>query len=185
MNGGPRTGGAPHGGEGKHIRKAYEKTAQELAVVRRFQSPTGDSFSRLSSIISEAKAAAAPTRPSPLGKSFISDPALSLLREGRQDSRGKGASSPEPKQLMGRKTPESNAPAAQARPDDPTNTTTTDLPHRFKSQHASKPILSTSDEASHGRVPADENLDDDSRYPNETDMMIRRMWESREVATSG
>ena len=33
--------------EAKHVRKAYEKTALELSVVRRFQSPTGNSFGRI------------------------------------------------------------------------------------------------------------------------------------------
>ena len=45
VNGNVRVGGQES--EAKHVRKAYEKTAMELAVVRRFQSPTGDSFGRI------------------------------------------------------------------------------------------------------------------------------------------
>ena len=182
MNGGPRTGGALQGGESKHIRKAYEKPALELDVVRRFQSPTGDSFSRLSSIIGETKGAAG--RPAPLCKSFRSAPALSLLRDGRQYSREEQiASSPESKQLMSRRTSDSKTPATRTRADEPI-TPTTEVPHDFKSQHPSNPILSTSAEASHARVtaPDEEDLEGDTHYPDEADMMIRRMWESREVA---
>lgn len=55
VNGTARSGGPGHDSEAKQTRKAYEKTALELAVVRRFQSPTADSFSRLRSVIQEAK----------------------------------------------------------------------------------------------------------------------------------
>lgn len=176
LNGGPRTGGAPHGNEAKHLRKAYEKATLELTVVRRFQSPTGNSFARLSSILNEAKGPAAPTRPSSLGKPVKSAPALTLLRDGAHD-RDQAASSAELRQLIGRKAPD-------IKPDDLVHPhahpldSTTDLPHRFKSHY---PILSTSEETAHDPVP-DEDLEED--YPSETDMMIRRMWESREVATS-
>lgn len=192
MNGGPRLGGAVHGSEAKHIRKAYEKTALELTVVRRFQSPTGYSFNRLSSLLNESRAPTRPSsqgRPSPFGKPIKSAPALTLLRDGRQPSRDQGPSSPEPKQLMGRRMPDAKAPAPQAylhASEDqglgnlPTDSTT-ELPHRFKSQHPAHRILSTSAETSHTTDP-DEDIED-TYLPSETDMMIRRMWESREVAT--
>ncbi|RMJ28553.1 hypothetical protein PHISP_00600 [Aspergillus sp. HF37] len=192
MNGNHKAGGAAPGGETKHIRKAYEKTALGLSVVRRFHSPTGDSFSRLSSIINdvEAKGAApAPAARPPLGKSFRSAPALTLLRDDSQHSRDQIACSPEPKQLMGRKAPDSiKPPASQAylhgdAAEDAIDSTTTELPHRFKSQHPSQNLMSTSDETVRVPEPGEDDLVDDSYYPNETDMMIRRMWESREVAT--
>lgn len=192
MNGNHKAGGATPGGEAKHIRKAYEKTALELSVVRRFHTPTGDSFSRLSSIINdvEAKGAAAPPARPPLGKPFKSAPALTLLRDDRQHSRDQMASSPEPKQLMGRKAPDSiKPPAPQAylhgdAADDAIDSTTTELPHRLKSQPPSHNLMSTSDETVRVPGPGEDDLVDDSYYPNETDMMIRRMWESREVATA-
>lgn len=46
VNGSARVG-ASHDSEAKHTRKAFEKTALELHVVRRFQSPTKNSFMRL------------------------------------------------------------------------------------------------------------------------------------------
>ena len=190
MNGGPRAGGAVHVSEAKHIRKAYEKTALELTVVRRFQSPTGQSFARLSNILNELKGPSRPDsqdRPS-LGKPVKSAPALTLLRDGRQPSRDQ-ASSPEPKQLMGRRMSGAKTGAPQAylnAPDDqdlnPLTDSTTDLPHRFKSQQRANRMLSTSDETSHTHVTDDDI--DDTYYPSEADMMIRRMWDSREVATS-
>jgi hypothetical protein len=52
-----------------------------------------------------------------------------------------------------------------------------------KSAHPSARILSTSDEAAHG-LQGDNDSEEDAAV-NGIDMMIRRMWESREVATSG
>lgn len=188
MNGGPRVGGAVHGNEAKHIRKAYEKTALELTVVRRFQSPTGHSFNRLSLLLNEFKAPTRPSsqgRPSSLGKPVKSAPALTLLRDGRQSSSDQGGSSPDHRELMGRRTDAKNA-APQAylhasEDQDLGADSTTELPHRFKSQHPDHRILSTSAETPHTQVPDEDT--EDTYYPSETDMMIRRMWESREVAT--
>lgn len=189
MNGGPRAGVAVHGSEAKHIRKAYEKTALELTVVQRFQTPTGQSFARLSNILNGLKGQTQPdsqSRPS-LGKPVKSAPALNHLRDG-QLSRDQ-TSSPEPKQLMGRRMsgPKTGNPQAYLHaPDnqDPNALTDSpnDLPYRFKSQPRANRMLSTSEETSHTHV-TDEDIDD-TYYPSETDMMIRRMWDSREVATS-
>lgn len=193
VNGGPRVGGALHGNEAKHIRKAYEKTALELTVVRRFQSPTGHSFHRLSLLLNESKAP--PTRPSSqgrpgsLGKPVKSAPALTLLRDGRQSSSDQDGSSPDHREPMGRRTDAKTA-ASQAYlhgSDDqdlgklPADSTA-EIPHRFRSQRPDHRILSTSAETPHTQFPGEDA--EDTYYPSETDMMIRRMWESREVATA-
>ena len=187
MNGGARSGGG-HDSEAKHIRKAYEKTAMELAVVRRFQAPTGDSFRRLSSIINDTKATSPPSnqgRPSGLGKPVKSAPSLTLLRDGKQSTRAPGDTSPEPRQLMSRRTSNTRPSAPQSLVNSPDDLhSPTDLPHRPKTQHPSHRILSTSDEATPGLAAEEEPEEPDTDF-NENDLMIRRMWESREVATSG
>ncbi|GIJ99097.1 hypothetical protein Aspvir_001223 [Aspergillus viridinutans] len=176
VNGSSRTGGDT---EAKHIRKAYEKIALELSVVRRFQSPTGDSFARLAAILNDSKAPITSTadRTSALGKPIKSAPALAQLQQvGKQQ---RGLPSPEPRQLISRKTSDLKKSVSQTYledADDPSDSN--------KSQHPSQRILSTSDEAAHGTTAADEDFGD-SYFTSESDMMIRRMWESREVATHG
>lgn len=67
-------------------------------------------------------------------------------------------------------------------PDDLVNES--DAAQGHKSQHPSHRILSTSDEAIHGSS-APEDITEDTLRANEAEMMIRRMWDSREVATAG
>ena len=170
MNSASRVGGSGFDGETRHIRKAYEKMSLELMVVRRFQSPTGDSFNRLRSVARASKALAASSeRSSALGKPIKSAPSLPLLQHGRRPSRlGSSSELPDPHSSA------SEDPATQS---ESTDTQAT------KFAHPSHRILSTSDEAAHG-LQGDNDPED---YPpvSGTDMMIRRMWESREVATSG
>ncbi|KAJ5669561.1 hypothetical protein N7462_010631 [Penicillium macrosclerotiorum] len=174
INGVGRPGASGHENEARHIRKAYEKTALELMVVRRFQSPTADSFTRLRSVprASQALTVNAEQR-SALGKPVKSAPSLTLLQHGRRPNRL--ASSSESK---------SQLPDPHSASEDPaTHSESTDTAQASKSSHPSHRILSTSDEAAHG-LASDQDSDDFSAV-NETDMMVRRMWESREVATSG
>lgn len=176
VNGSSRTGGDT---EAKHIRKAYEKIALELSVVRRFRSPTGDSFARLTAILNDSKAPIASNseRTSSLGKPVKSAPALTQLqRAGKQQ---RDSPSPEPRQLISRKTSDLKKSVSQSYLED-----AEDPSDSNRSQHPSQRILSTSDEAAHGTTAADEDFGD-SYFTSESDMMIRRMWESREVATSG
>jgi hypothetical protein len=177
VNGSSRTGGDT---EAKHIRKAYEKIALELSVVRRFQSPTGDSFARLAAILNDSKAPIITSnsdRTSALGEPIKSAPALAQLQQvGKQQ---RDSPSPESRQLISRKTSDLKKSVSQTYledADDPSDSN--------KSQHPSQRILSTSDEAAHGTTAADEDFGD-SYFTSESDMMIRRMWESREVATHG
>ncbi|KAL2870795.1 uncharacterized protein BJX67DRAFT_248051 [Aspergillus lucknowensis] len=174
VNGSSRNGGAPHQSEAKHIRKAYEKTAMELTVVRRFQSPTSNSFARLNAILKNPK----PDAQSELGQPVKSAPALVLLQRGnKQESGGdrSRAGSFESRQLIGRKRPDPQSPLSQVYIQDPEDPL-----------HPSHRLLSTSDEAVHGGTHgAEDSQAEESFLPDETDMMIRRMWESREVATSG
>jgi hypothetical protein len=169
MNGASRVGGSGFDSETRHIRKAYEKMTLELMVVRRFQSPTGDSFNRLRSVARASKALAASAEQSSMGKPVKSAPSLPLLQHGRHPSRlGSRSELPDPH--------------SSASEDPATQSESTDT-RAIKSAHPSHRILSTSDEAAH--VLQGDN--DTEEYPavNGTDMMIRRMWESREVATSG
>jgi hypothetical protein len=52
-NGNGRVSATVHDTEAKHIRKAYEKTSSELHVVQRFHNPTKNSFRRLGRIVKE------------------------------------------------------------------------------------------------------------------------------------
>jgi hypothetical protein len=126
-------------------------------------------------------------RHSSLGKPIKSAPALTLLQNGKQQSSSQNSASPEPKQLMGRKRSNLKTSVSQTylqEPDDLANEST-DSAQRPKSQHPSHRILSTSDEPTHSTPPGEEFSEVPSFLANETDLMIRRMWESREVATAG
>ncbi|KAL3460461.1 hypothetical protein BJX64DRAFT_263144 [Aspergillus heterothallicus] len=177
VNGSSRNGGALHQSEAKHIRKAYEKTALELTVVRRFQSPTGNSFTRLNAILQHQKSAASQEPRSGLGQPVKSAPALVLLQRGAKEQNGRPSSqsgSLESRQLIGRKQVDAQTSVSQAYIQDPE-----DPPH------LSHRLLSTSDETAHGTTTVEEDQAEHSFLPSEADMMIRRTWESREVASSG
>lgn len=173
LNGNGRVGAPGQDTEARHIRKAYEKSSLELTVVRRFQSPTGDSFNRLRAVARASQALTSTDTGSALGKPVKSAPSLPLLQHGRQPSRL--ASSSESRSQL--PDPHSSASEDQA-----SQSESTDTIQGAKSKHPSQRILSSSDEASHN-IPGDHDED----YPSVdgNDMMIRRMWESREVATSG
>lgn len=173
VNGSSRSGGPGHDNEAKQTRKAFEKTALELTVVRRFQSPTVYSFSRLRPVIQETRG---PERSNTsLGQPVKSAPALTLLNDGQQSSRGSGqALSPEARQLVGRRM----RPSVSEVDDSSVN----DSGDRPKSQHPSQRILSTSDDTATGNPSTDD--DAETNEYNDTEMMIRRMWDSRIVASS-
>ncbi|KAL4970725.1 uncharacterized protein BDV14DRAFT_161774 [Aspergillus stella-maris] len=179
VNGASRGGGPLHHNEAKHNRKTYEKAAMELTVVRRFQSPTSDSFSRLNKLFQAAKGSEPASQESRgLGNPVKSAPALVLLQRDAKHSRSESSNTanPDSRQLMGRRQAGSQADAQD--PADP--------------PHPSQQILSTSaDDAAHGLHSqahthgAELDHAADPFLPSESDMMIRRMWESREVASSG
>ncbi|KAJ5959645.1 uncharacterized protein N7479_006795 [Penicillium vulpinum] len=167
LSGDGRAGGAGHDSETRHIRKAYEKTSLELMVVRRFQSPTGQSFARLRHIVRANKA----EQESALGKPVKPAPSLPLLQQGKRPSNLN--SSPVSKSQSHNSTPTASGDPAT---NEPTNTT-----KAAKSNDLSNPILSTSAEASH-----DLSGDNDEAFQiNDSAMLIRRMWESRDVAIHG
>ncbi|KAL4788330.1 hypothetical protein BJX76DRAFT_175066 [Aspergillus varians] len=174
VNGSSRSGGAMHQSEAKHIRKTYEKCTMELMVVRRFQSPTSDSFSRLNAILKNAKNDSLRQESrSALGQPVKSAPALVLLQGGpNKHSRpnGSNAGSPDARPLVGRTLQSSDSQAYIQDPEDP--------------PHPSQRLLSTSDEVAHGTHGAEDHAEA-SFLPSEAEMMIRRIWESREVASSG
>ncbi|KAJ5168803.1 uncharacterized protein N7482_004397 [Penicillium canariense] len=175
MNGGGRVGVPGHDTEARHVRKAYEKTSLELMVARRFQSPTADSFHRLRAVARASKArAVSAEQASAMGRPVKSAPSLPLLQQESRPSR-LGSSSESKSQLPD--------PHSSVSEDPITHSESADTAQAAKSPHPSHRILSTSDEAAHG-LTGDHSSDD---FPavNETDMMLRRMWETREVATSG
>jgi hypothetical protein len=175
MNGGGRAGVLGHDTEARQVRKAYEKTSLELMVARRFQSPTADSFHRLRAVAraSQIRAVSAENA-SALGKPVKSAPSLPLLQKGHRPNQ-LGSSAEAKLQLPD--------PHSSASEDPATHSESTDTTQAATSSHPSHRILSTSDEAAHG-LTGDHSSDD---FPalSETDLMIRRMWDTREVATSG
>ncbi|KAF9888192.1 hypothetical protein FE257_009187 [Aspergillus nanangensis] len=185
VNGSARPGATLHDNETKHIRKVYEKTALELTVVRRFQSPTADSFKRLNTIINGGKSTASShdRQTSSLGKPVKSAPALTDLQDGKRP----GRDSSEPKQLLSRKQSNIHPSAPQAYLQDPDELVSDAADStRPKSQHPSHRILSTSDDGIHGHAATDDDPDRPSLTDtDENAMMVRRMWESREVAIAG
>ncbi|KAE8421709.1 hypothetical protein BDV36DRAFT_42449 [Aspergillus pseudocaelatus] len=187
VNGASRAGPV-YDNEAKHVRKAYEKTALELTVVRRFQSPTGDSFRRLAYLVNDTKLGSGHhQRHSSLGKPIKSAPALTLLQNGKQQSPSQGSANPEPKQLISRKRSDLKPSASQTYLQEPADLANepADSSQRPKSQHPSHRVLSTSDEAAHPTPAGEEYPEEPSFMASEAEMMIRRMWESREVATAG
>ena len=183
VNGSARSGGVGQDSEAKQTRKAYEKTALELAVVRRFQVPTADSFNRLRSALQESKAP--DERRHSLSKSVKSAPSLTLLRDGQQAGGRGQESNPDPRQPAGRRPPELRPSAPQTYSQDPDDysVNVSDSGELGGQRHPSQRILSTSDDTAHGNPSTDEDGESND-YSNDTEMMIRRMWESRIVATS-
>lgn len=172
MNGSARAGGTAHDGEAKHIRKAYEKTASELNVVRRFQNPTKDSFSRVSRFMNEME------RPATGAAQNQSPTKTEKKRHGDSET---GLT-----QLISKARPfglkSSGSRVNFQDQDDAVNVGDTAEPvdrlgvdNPSHSQNPTHPVV---DDAAHGGA-------NDSVFPDETVMMLRRMWESREVPTAG
>ncbi|KAJ5634537.1 hypothetical protein N7528_002379 [Penicillium herquei] len=176
LNGGVRVGVPGHDTEARHIRKAYEKSSLELTVVRRFQSPTGDSFNRLRAVARASQTLAKVNLGSALGKPVKSAPSLPLLQHDTQPSR-LGSSSESKSQLP---DPQSSASEDQASHGEGSTETT----QRNILTHPSQKVLSSSEDAIPiHNLPGDPDAEG-FPHVNETDLMIRRMWESREVASS-
>ena len=171
VNGNVRVGG--HDSEAKHVRKAYEKTALELSVVRRFQSPTGDSFGRINFMLKRSNdpfthqeyAPAVPIRPvrssllPHMASSSLSSSSLPHVGHHSRVSRG-------PNELVS----SSHDPAAA------------DIAQQSSHpQHPAQRIVVSADssvavhEGQEKRPPA---------MPTESELMIRRLWDSREVIAS-
>ncbi|KAF7719850.1 Uncharacterized protein PECH_007762 [Penicillium ucsense] len=174
--GGARPGGLGNDTEARRIRKAYEKTSLELTVARRFHSPTAESFQRLRAIARATKTRVVNTEhASAMGKPVKSEPSLTLLQKANRPTRpGSGSGSDNRRSAAGLPLPSEDT-AAQSDP--------SDAVPAGSSSHPAHRLLSTSDEATHGL--ATDHSPDDFPALSETDLMIRRMWETREVATSG
>ncbi|KAJ5267142.1 hypothetical protein N7478_009950 [Penicillium angulare] len=175
LNGGSRIRLPGQDNEARTVRKAYEKSSLELNVVRRFQSPTGDSFNRLRVVTRPSQESRRADKGAALGKPVKSAPSLPLLQHGRHPSR-LGSSSESRLQLPDPNSSASEDPASHGE-------ASTHTSHARKSSHPSQRILSSSEEAVHNG-PGDQDSEDYPPVP-EIALMLRRMWDSREVATSG
>lgn len=112
---------------------------------------------------------------------------MTLLQNGKQQSPSQNSASPEPKQLISRKRSDLKTSASQTYLQEPADLANepTDSSQRPKSQHPSHRVLSTSDEAAHPTPAGEENPEEPSFMASEAELMIRRLWESREVAIAG
>lgn len=170
LNGDGRVGGTGPDNETRHIRKAYEKTSLELTVVRRFQSPTAQSFSRLRHLARAPQAQQGPG----LGKAVKSTPSLPLLQQVKRPNRV--SSNPASKPQL--REPSRTEDTTNSDPTTPSNAT-----NAAKPNDPSHRILSTSAEGP--RDPSSENHEANELQANDSAMLIRRIWESREVAIHG
>lgn len=193
VNGGGRIGGAAYESEAKHIRKVYEKTASELTVVRRFQSPSNDSFKRVRRVMLEMDQPS--SNPGSLTKSVKSAPALaniglvqtspSRTQHRRVLSRSNNESDTGSSQLNKNKNPgarhsrvyfQDQDDIVNISPSEPVDRL--DVDHHPTIQH-----LSTSDDAAHGSSTTEQL--NGGFFPDDAELMLRRLWESREVPTVG
>lgn len=199
VNGSMRPGVSTHDSEAKHIRKAYEKTASELNVVRQFQSPMKNSFDRVDRILSEMGRQAGGTEQntSLAGKSVKSAPSmtngqfLQSTTDRRQHVSGGTDDSPSGRsQLISKNRQSGSKHAARVYfqdQDDVVNINdTTEQMDRLgiDDSHGQRSALSTSVDAA--TEQGGTGKDPGSGYfATETAMLLRRMWESREVASPG
>ncbi|KAL1982093.1 hypothetical protein VTN96DRAFT_1748 [Rasamsonia emersonii] len=200
VNGSVRPGVSTHDSEAKHIRKAYEKTASELNVVRQFHSPTKNSFDRVDRIMAEMGRQAGGTEQntSLAGKSVKSAPSLTngqflqSTADRRQNvvSGGNDDSPSGRSQLISKNRQSGSKHASRVYfqdQDDVVNINdTTEQMERLDidDSHGQRSTLSTSADAA--TEQGGTGKDSASGYfATETAMLLRRMWESREVASPG
>jgi hypothetical protein len=202
MNGSARVGGAAHDLGAKHVRKLYDKTAAELNVVRRFQSPTKSSFDRVNQLSRKLERPATGTEagatksraknmksvPSFHGQFFRPSSARKNQRVVPQihDATLTGSSQPVSKNVhQGSKDSTSHVYFQDH--DDVVNIgeqvdrlgVDHQSPH---SQRASHPISPSTD------APQDRGATDQERdstvFLDENELLLRRVWDSRELASS-
>ena len=199
MNGSARVGGAAHDLGAKHVRKLYDKTAAELNVVRRFQSPTKSSFDRVNQLSRKLERPATGTEagatksraknmksvPSFHGQFFRPSSARKNQRVVPQihDATLTGSSQPVSKNVhQGSKDSTSHVYFQDH--DDVVNIgeqvdrlgVDHQSPH---SQRASHPISPSTD-----APQATDQERDSTVFLDENELLLRRVWDSRELASS-
>ncbi|KAH8704954.1 hypothetical protein BGW36DRAFT_366513 [Talaromyces proteolyticus] len=192
VNGSVRVGTA-HDSEAKHIRKVYEKTASEINVVRRFQNPTKNSFSRIQRLGNEI---GRPTSKSGLaGKSVKSAPSLTngkfLQTPRNKRSRAAHVDADAGAQSNSRPTTAKPGRVYFQEHDDVVNigdpaeaADRLDVEHQSDNQRPVQHIISTSMNRNSDGDSVDR--DSDGYFASEQEMLLRRMWESRgETASPG
>lgn len=197
VNGSTRVG-ASHDSEAKHTRKVFEKTSLELHVVRRFQSPTKNSFMRLLKLTNTSGRpnTASDTSSNFLAKSSKSAPSLTTgqFLNALPSRRAKAAAASSGDN-------ESSAESA-----DNTRQRTSKLGRVYFQDHDDVVNISdpSSDPAERLAVESQQGgsasangptgtdnqtvtgTDREGYFATEQEMLLRRMWESRgEVASPG
>lgn len=172
--------------EAKRARKIYERYSAEYSVVRKFREPISDSFGRVDKLSRTEKA----------GRGHIN----AQLMNGHVEQQSPGSSRP------------STAATRNAYSDRTLNqrfpNKTSRLSNQLRFQNQYNPGANDSEEPSErldvehqhrqpgtgSNVHSDSNMydeqlddgpDDDANHPNEEEMLLRRMWDSREVAVPG
>ncbi|CRG84473.1 hypothetical protein PISL3812_01755 [Talaromyces islandicus] len=192
VNGSVRVG-ATHDSEAKHIRKAYEKTSSEINVVRRFQNPTKNSFSRIQQLGNDIG------RPSSKSE-LVSDLAGKSVKSAPSLTNGKFLQTPPNRRQRGAVEEADNGAESDSRhttarpgrvyfqehddvvniadPADPTDRLAIENNVDQQGQRSAQHIISASMNTG--------DRDGDGYFASEQEMLLRRIWESRgEIASPG
>ncbi|KAF3401434.1 hypothetical protein DPV78_005118 [Talaromyces pinophilus] len=197
VNGSARVG-TSHDSEAKHTRKAFEKTSLELHVVRRFQSPTKNSFMRLQLLTntSDRPNTASESTSNFLAKSSKSAPSLttgqflnalpSRRAKAAAASSGDNESSAESADNTRHRSSKPGRVYFQDHDDVVNiNDSSSDPAERLavESQQGGSSSVNGPTGTDNKAVTG---TDRDGYFANEQEMLLRRMWESRgEVASPG
>ncbi|KAL3709675.1 hypothetical protein TMatcc_003466 [Talaromyces marneffei ATCC 18224] len=197
VNGSARVG-ASHDSEVKHTRKAFEKTSLELDVVRRFQSPTKNSFTRLQQLAntSDRPNTASESTSNFLAKSSKSAPSLTTgqFSNALPNRRAKAAAASSGDNESSTESADNTRHRA-SKPgrvyfqdhDDVINISDTSSDPAERLAVESQQGGSSSANGPTGMdSKAVSGTDREGYFATEQEMLLRRMWESRgEVASPG
>ncbi|EQL33610.1 hypothetical protein BDFG_04358 [Blastomyces dermatitidis ATCC 26199] len=185
------TAGVNPESEAKRARKIYDKSTTEYSVVRRFRSPIAESLLRLDKIAGpEAKSNNAPQSQAGGQNPVISNGALSRPPSSRNLD-----SDPAVNHQFLTKLPKSSSQVRFRTSEDTVHVNYSDEPaERLDVEHQQQQRPnSVAVVFADGNV-YDEQIDDSDGagggahtpyQPNEAELMIRRIWDSREVAVAG
>lgn len=210
VNGSARVG-TTHESEAKHTRKAYEKIALELHVVRRFQSPAKNSFYRLQRLNNVPGRPGTASQPASglMGKNSKSAPSLATGQylQTPPNGRTKVASAAVSENNGSAEETTANGRQQQRGPkpgrvffqdsDDAVNTSSdsadrlaiearSDNHHHHHNIHTTAQSDVPASDTNGGPIEQTNPSDREGYFATEQEMLLRRMWESRnEVASPG